>query len=177
MKRSIGYWQLAGYVFTCVFGTLLHFVYDWTNGNIFASLFSAINESIWEHMKLLYFPMLVFAIFESKFFSKEYPSFWCSKLIGFILGLVSIPVIYYSYTGMFGKNIDWINILIFFIAAFVSFYTEYKLVKNERKCVLPLWLSIAIIFFIGILFIVFTLKTPQIPIFQDPISKTYGRIV
>ena len=85
MKRSLSFWQFAGFTFTGVAGTLLHFLYDWTNSR-FIALFSAVNESIWEHMKLLFFPMIVFAIFESFYFSKEYKSFWCSKLVGILLG-------------------------------------------------------------------------------------------
>lgn len=53
MKKSIPYWQAAGFIFTAILGTLLHFLFDWTNGSVIAALFSAVNESIWEHMKLL----------------------------------------------------------------------------------------------------------------------------
>ena len=174
MNKSLGYYQLAGYVFTSVFGTLLHFIYDWTNKSIIAGIFSAVNESIFEHMKLLYFPMLIFALFESRVFVKDYPCFWRAKLIGFLCGLGLIPVIYYTYSGIIGKNLDWLNILIFFIAAGVSFYIETKVMKNKDKCTKTSGFSFGLILLIGIIFIILTFLPPHIPLFIDPITKTYG---
>jgi hypothetical protein len=52
MKKQISYWQTAGFVFTGVAGTLLHFLFDWTDRNVATALFSPVNESIWEHLKL-----------------------------------------------------------------------------------------------------------------------------
>ena len=56
MKRRLWRWQLAGFIFTAVLGVLLHFLYDWTNESLVVALFSAVNESTFEHMKLLFFP-------------------------------------------------------------------------------------------------------------------------
>ena len=53
MKKSVPYWRVGGFIFTAVVGTLLHFLFDWTGGSVAAALFSAVNESIWEHLKLL----------------------------------------------------------------------------------------------------------------------------
>ena len=90
-------------------------MYEWSGESIIVGLFSAINESIFEHMKLLFFPMLLFAFFEAKFVNEEYDNYWCAKLIGILVGVGLIPVIYYTYTGIFGVNADWFNIIIFFI--------------------------------------------------------------
>ena len=174
MKKSLSFWQFAGFVFTCAFGTFLHFLFDITNQNVIASLFSAVNESIWEHMKLLYFPMFIFAIIESRYFKDEYQNFWCAKAIGFLAGLISIPLIYYFYTGAFGVNADWFNILIFFIAAAISFYIETKIIKNGRQCFISPTVSKIVILILGILFIIFTFCTPKIPLFKDPLDSTYG---
>ena len=76
MKKSLLLWQLAGFVFTSAAGTLLHFVYEWSSQSILFAPFSAVNESIWEHMKLLFFPMLIFAFAESHYIGRQYPSFW-----------------------------------------------------------------------------------------------------
>lgn len=75
MKKSLKFWQIGGFVFTAIAGVLLHFLYDWTNQSIIVASFSAVNESIWEHMKLLFFPMFVFALIEYKFIGKNYENF------------------------------------------------------------------------------------------------------
>ena len=60
MKRELRRWEIVGFIATGLFGTLLHFVYEWSGGNRVIAAFSAINESTWEHMKLLFFPALLF---------------------------------------------------------------------------------------------------------------------
>ena len=68
MKKSIVLWQLAGFAVTSFAGTILHFLYDWTGESLLVAPFSGINESTWEHMKLLFWPMFVYAIAQSFFF-------------------------------------------------------------------------------------------------------------
>lgn len=173
MKRSIPLWQLMGFAITSLGGTILHYLYDLTGQSVYAAPFSGVNESTWEHMKLLFFPMFVFALIQSLFF-KDYDNFWCVKLKGILLGLVLIPVIFYTYNGVFGKSPDWFNIEIFFISAAVVYLYETRLLNNGYNCILPKWLSFALICIIGLLFIVFTFAPPEIPIFLDPITGTYG---
>lgn len=174
MKKSFVLWQFIGFAFTGVLGTLLHFLFDWTGENIISGLFSAVNESIWEHMKLLYFPMLIFCIIESRYFSHKYKDFWCGKAVGFFVGLATIPLLYYTYTGALGVKADWFNILIFFIAATISFFVETKIIKNSRGCLISPTVSKIFILALGVLFIVFTFLTPKIPLFRDPLNSTYG---
>ena len=176
MKNSLPIWQLAGLTFTAVLGTLLHFLYEWTG--IFAlAPISAVNESTFEHMKILFFPMLFFALVQSKFFKKDHPSFWCVKFICVTLGTLLIPVLFYTYNGAFGKSPDWFNISSFFLAAGAAYFVETKLFKREQtkktaknrcdlaKILLVVW---------ALLFIFFTFAPPHLPLFQDPISNLYG---
>lgn len=174
MKKSISCWQFVGFIFTSIAGVLLHFLYDLSNNNFIVGLFSAVNESIWEHMKLLFFPMFLFALVQSHYFDKEYKNFWCVKLLAIPLGVGIIPVIYYTYTGILGVTADWFNITIFFIAAAISYYFETKLLKRENSfCKFPI-MALTILCVIGLIFVVLTFIPPQIPLFQDPITKTYG---
>ena len=173
MKRSISFWQYIGFIATSVGGTLLHFLYDWTGEGILIAPFSAINESTWEHMKLLFFPWFIFALIQRRLF-KDQENFWCVKLAGIAAGLVLIPVLFYTYNGAIGKSPDWFNIAIFFISAAVTFLLETRLFKNESLyCKSPL-IAFAIICLIGLAFVLFTFVTPHIPLFMDPLTGTYG---
>ena len=98
MKRSSGFWQFIGFIFTSVAGVLLHFAYDWSGQSPLVAPFSGVNESTWEHMKLLFFPMLVFALIESRFLQKDHPDFWCIKLYGTLFGLALIPIFFIPST-------------------------------------------------------------------------------
>ncbi|MBR5817594.1 MAG: hypothetical protein IKY62_02995 [Clostridia bacterium] len=173
MKRSISLWQFVGFAATSLLGTLLHFLYDWLNEAAWVAPFSGVNESTWEHMKLLFWPLFIFAIVQS-FFFRDYEDFWCVKLRGTLLGITLIPVLFYTYNGVIGKSPDWINIAIFFISAMVTYIYETRTFKNELvECKRPK-LSLAVLCAIAILFVLFTFRTPEIGIFKDPIDGTFG---
>lgn len=174
MRKSFPFWQVVGFGFTSVVGTLLHFLLDWSNGNVVVALFSAVNESIWEHMKLLYFPLLVYAWVEYTIIGKGYDNFWCVKLVGTIVGLVLVPTLYYTYSGVIGRSVDLINIAIFYIAAAVTFRLENKLLTHNRCKGLSSAISLIWLLLIGIVFIFLTFSPPRLPLFQDPISGNYG---
>ena len=173
MKRAVFHWELFGFAVVALFGTVLHFLYDWLGEAIWIAPFSAVNESTWEHMKLLFWPMLIFAVAQS-FFFKNRKDFWCVKLRGILLGLSLIPILFYTYNGAIGKSPDWLNIAIFFLSAAVAFLYETKLFKENRLVCRSPKFSIAVLSVIAILFVVFTFLTPEIGIFRDPTTGTYG---
>ena len=173
MKRSIGLWQLMEFAITSLGGTLLHFLYGWLGDPLWIAPFSGVNESTWEHMKLLFWPAFIYAIIQS-FFFRDNENFWCIKLRGILLGLMLIPVIFYTYNGAVGKSPDWINIAIFFISALIMYIYESKQFKKEDLLCENQKPSFLLLCFVAFLFIIFTFKAPQIEIFKDPLSNTYG---
>lgn len=173
MKKAVFQWQLFGFALTSFLGTILHFLYEWTNGSTIAALVSGVNESTWEHMKLLFVPMFFYSLIQSPFF-RERTDYWCIKLKGMLIGLILIPVIFYNYNGVVGKSPDFINIAIFFISAAVTYFYEWKQFEKEQiRCKHPK-LSFVIICVIMVMFVVFTFAAPGLEIFKDPISETYG---
>ena len=172
MKRSIGLWHLWGFAVTGLCGTLLHFLYEWTGESVLVAPFSGVNESTFEHMKLLFWPLFLFAIVE-RFFFRERKNLWCIKLKGTLLGLTLIPVLFYTYNGVIGKSPDWINIAIFFISAMITFIYETRLFgKKDGKCAGRV--AFLMLLGIGALFVLFTFKTPALGIFEDPLTGVYG---
>ena len=157
-------------------GTLLHFVYDWTGQSVIAAPLSAVNESTWEHMKLLYVPLLLFAIIQGRFLTRNHPAFWCAKLIGTVAGLITIPLLYYGYTGALGASANWFNITIFYIATAVVFLIENHLMKHHLSCRHPKW-ALAVLLSIGGLFVALTFWAPTLPLFRDPLTGTYGVLI
>ena len=173
MKRSINRWQFIGFVFTSVVGTILHFLYDWLSESTFIAPFSSINESTWEHMKLLFWPTFIFAIIQS-FLFKEREDFWCVKLRGILLGIILIPIIFYTYNGAIGKSPDWLNITIYFVCAAISYIYEARLFNNKKIICKSPRSSITVLCIIALIFALFTFATPEINIFKDPITNQYG---
>ena len=174
MKQRSILWQAAGFALVTFGVTILHFLYGWTGESILVAPFSGVNESTLEHMKLLFWPLFLFAVVQRLFF-RDQENYWCVKLLGILLGLALIPVLFYTYNGVFGKSPDWVNIATFYISALLVFLFEWWAFKQDlMQCKYPR-LAFAAICLIGVLFVVFTFTPPQIPLFQDPLTGTYGR--
>ena len=170
--KKIRNFQIFSTIFTIVLGTLLHFTYDLSGSNKIVAMFSSINESTWEHLKLLFFPMLITTIVGMIFFRKNTPIFLCSKTLGIITAIIFETIFFYTYTGILGNNIAVIDISSFIISAILGEFISYILIINKLKC--NEILSGLILIMMLILFIIFTFKTPKIGIFKDPISGIYG---
>ena len=173
IRRDLFLWQFAGFSLSTLAGTLLHFCYDWSGESVWIAPISGVNESTWEHMKLLFVPLFAWAILQSRFF-KEHSSFWCIKLVGITVGLVLIPVLFYTYNGAFGRSPDWLNITIYFVSAAGAFGTEWWLLGRARPSSCRPRMAVAALCIIGILFVVWTFWPPAIPLFCDPITSDYG---
>ena len=173
MKRSIKLWQLMGFAVTSLLGTLLHFLYDWLGEAVWVAPVSGVNESTWEHMKLLFWPMFLYAVVQS-FFFREREDFWCVKLRGILMGIILIPILFYTYNGVIGRSPDWINIAIFFISGATAYLYETRLFVMDRLYCKNKKGAIAVLCVIAFLFILFTFRTPEIGIFKDPLTGTFG---
>ena len=175
MKKNMLLWQFAGFTITVALGSLLHFLFSWTGAYALAPI-SAVNESTWEHMKILFFPMLIFACAQYYFFQPDYEGFWWIKGIGTLVGVISIPVLFYTFNGAFGKTPDWLNITFFFISAAIGYFVETLLFR--KGFTLPYsWVPFASLLVMQTLFIVFTFYPPQLPLFQDPVTGLYGIVM
>ena len=175
MDKTIRRAQLAAFLFTAIAGTLLHFTYDAFPDFPLTAVVSSVNESVWEHMKLLYFPMLAAALTQRIVFGARRQDFWCIKLLGILTGLFLIPALYYLYAGALGIHLTWFDISIFYIAAAAVYLLETHLFMNEpqfacRFSRAAMLLCIALAF----VFLYFTYFPPQLPIFRDPVTQTYG---
>ena len=173
MKKRFALWGLWGFAVTSLLGTLLHYLYDWLKESVWVAPFSGVNESTWEHMKLLFWPMLGFAVLES-FFFRDREDFWCVKLRGILSGLLLIPLLFYLYNGVIGKSPDFVNITIFFISAALAFLYEVRLFAIDKPSCKSQRRTFFAICAIALLFVIFTFRTPHLAIFRDPITGAYG---
>ena len=167
-------WQIGGFLFTSAMGPLLHFAYGWSGENPVVGAFSAVNESTWEHMKLLFVPLLLTAL-AAALFGGRCRGCWTAKLAGALAGLLLIPLLYYGYTGALGVQIDWVDMAIFFVAAAAAFLLEGHLTEHLSVRNGPLQAVAAAGFAaMAVLFVWYTYAPPHLPIFLDPITGTYG---
>ena len=165
--------ELIVILFCLILGTLLHFTYEWSGENLFIGSFSAVNESVWEHLKLLVFPMTLMSIVGIFVVKKQSENYWVSQVLGIITAMLFVVIFFYTYTGIIGRNITILDIGSFIVGIILGEYVAYKILetKKEIKAETP---SILLLIVIIISFIIFTIYPPIIPLFEDPIYGTFG---
>lgn len=156
-----------GALFVIVLGSLAHFFYVWSGNNILIGLFAPVNESTWEHMKLVFFPMLIFSIFAYFTLKEEYPCILSALLSGILIGTFLIPVVFYTYSGILGMNKFMGDIATFIFAVVVSFISIYK---SAQTCRFQNFTSILYwtVLILILCFFIFTIAPPQIGLFAEP---------
>ena len=166
-------WQIIVTIICLILGTILHFTYEISKYNPIVGLFSAVNESVWEHLKLLAFPMTLMSLIGVFVVKKQSKNYWLSQVIGIVTAMLFVIIFFYTYTGIIGKNIAVLDIGLFIIGIILGEYVTFKIFKieNQFKAEIP---SIILIILILMLFIVFTFYPPIIPLFEDPIFGTFG---
>ncbi len=146
-----------------------HFFYKWSGNNTFIGYFFPINESTWEHLKLLFFPTAIFSIVEYFFVKDKVSSYAPSVAVSLMLGLITIVSIFYTYSGVLGFKIEWFNIAIYYIALIVMLCIKALLINsniiNSRIATI-----LALFWFLGmaIMFVVFTYNPLDFGIFKEP---------
>ena len=173
-ERSWRKWELAGLFFAIAAGNLLHFVYDWSGGSPIAAAFAAVNESVWEHMKLLAVPWILWTAVELAVLRRS--GLLAARGAGLLAGLAAIPALYYTYTGALGESFTLANILIFQAAVLLACAVSWQLQKKRRLTGL-LWQigGAAVLLLAAVLFVWWSFAPPQLPLFADPSTGLTGR--
>ena len=166
-------WQIITVIICFILGILLHFTYEWSGENILIGIFSAVNESTWEHLKLAFYPMVIMAIIGYFIIGDRSENYWFAQTLGIVTALIFIISFFYTYRGIIGINIDWLNIGSFIIAIFLGEYITYRILISNKNYNAE---EVSVIFLIILLFsfILYTFTPPQIPFFEDPISGSFG---
>lgn len=175
MDKRICRWNAAGFLWTVTAGTALHFLFDWTGGALWVGAVSAVNESVWEHMKLLFVPVFLFTLAQSAAVGRRIPALAAVRAVSALAGTALIPVAYYTYTGAVGRRFLPADVAIFLAAAAVTFALDRQL-RRRGRLTAP-WqqlLGLALLWGTAFLFVWCTYRPPNLPLWQDPLTGTYG---
>jgi hypothetical protein len=152
---------------------MLHFTFELSGNQPIVGAFSAVNESVWEHLKLAFWPTLFFALIE--LFTplrRAANNFGFAKTAGVYLMIAIIPLIFYTYTAFLSESLV-IDIGSFVVAVFIGQLLSYKLLTLRQLPRWVTWVSIVFYALLVVLFVAFTFYPPESPLFLDPESGSY----
>lgn len=156
-----------------IIGTLAHFLYDLSNHNKVIGLFSAVNESTWEHVKIALTPTILWGLYDGFVYGST-PNYFPAKLISLLVITIIIPLIFYSQKLILKKDNVIINILSFYVAIFLAQYAFYQVIEWFPLDYIYIYISCVLLFIFFGCYLLLTLLPLEIFIFKDPISKKYG---
>lgn len=171
-KNAILKYEIISGIVIMVIGTLLHFIFEWSNNNTIVGTFSPINESVWEHLKLIFFPMLIATIIGYFYKGKFMPNYLYAKTLGILLSMSFIVIFFYTYTGIIGTNLAIIDISSFFIAVLLGQCISYQ--KIGSSLIGNNLIPITILLVTYICFLTFTFCPPHLNLFKDPLTGEFG---
>lgn len=166
-----------GYIISLIAGVLLHFAYNFFNNNLLIGLFAPVNESVTEHLKLIFLPFTLFSIFFYFYSKKKLTNIFLVSFLANILGLLSTTISFYIGIQILGMNNTFFNISTYVIGMTVAFITFYLGIYNDTfqdATQNSNTLGICALLLLATLFITNTLLPLKLPINKDPVTKTYG---
>ena len=163
----------VGIVLISLFGTLAHFLYEISGCNKVLGIFTAVNESTWEHIKIALTPTLIWGLVDGYIYGAD-PNYFLAKLASLLTLVVVIPVIFYSYKLITKKPVLFIDITTFYLAIILSQFVFYKIIEAPDVNFLGTYLACAGTFIFFGAYTLLTLMPLKNPIFKDPITHKYG---
>ena len=149
-------------------------MYEISGHNKFIAIFAAVNESTWEHIKIALTPSLLWGLYDG-FVYGENPNYFPAKTLSLLTIIFMIPTVFYSYKAIFKKSTLWVDIPLFYFAIICSQLVFYHIIGLPPVTFIYEYLGTVGLFVIFGSYMVLTLQPFENFIFEDPISKKYGK--
>ena len=173
-RKKLLHFEAAGFVFNVLAAAALHFIYELSGNALYAAIFCSVNESVWEHMKIFSIPYVVWGFVEVFCSGVSFKRLAVAKVCGLCVITALIPVLFYTYTGILGRNIAVLDIICGVAAAALAYFASFRTAASA-PCPGRWFAAASLVFALYCAATVFfTFAPPQIGIFRDPVSGGYG---
>ncbi len=176
MKTKLMKMESFGIIFTFAIGTLLHFCYEISNHSVWSILIAAINESVWEHIKIFVFPYLFWAIIEICYLRIPMKKTIVAKTISVYIFAVITILFFYTYSGILGHSVLIIDIISVFLWISLAHFISYKLISSNLSLDNFFVVSVFAIILLLTMCLTFSVNPPKIDLFRDSVTGLYGII-
>lgn len=173
-SKTILRWETAGFFIIAIVGSLLHFCFEWSGYFKPLALFCAVNESVWEHLKLGFWPALVFALLEYALWGKFYKNFWVGKALALYTIPATIILLFYTYTAIAGTHFLIADIAVFIASILLSQIVSFRIITSNTDFSSLRHVSTVLLIILTAAFCLLTFFPPKLKLFMDPQTGKYG---
>ncbi|MDF2521576.1 MAG: hypothetical protein K0R84_2204 [Clostridia bacterium] len=173
-KKRIFIRELIGFFLISILGTLLHFCFEWSGSFKPLAWLCAVNESVWEHLKIGFWPALFYTIYEYFSFGSRKRNFWTAKAADLYTIPLSITIVYYIVKAITGRHFLWLDIVLFVASIALAQLISYRIITSRKDYSKYTGISLFMIILLTIAFSLFSYFPPKLDIFKDVPTGTYG---
>lgn len=173
MDRRLRQMEWIGIPVCFLLAVLMHNLYEWSGEAAWVGVWTPVNESVWEHGKLLGVPYLLWSAAEWMLFRPNVRRFITAKTAALYAMSAAMMGFFYLYTAVAGHAITVLDIVSTAVWIALGFWISQKGYASARTSE---WFTTAIFALIlyGVLYVGFTFNPPHWLPFRDPIDGTYG---
>lgn len=164
-------------IISILLGVFLHFAYDLFGQNTIVGIFAPVNESVWEHLKLILVPFTLFSIIFFFYTKQKFSNILLVTLFGNIVGMFVVTTLYYLGDAIFAKDNMIYNIIVYAIGVMSSYLILYlgiynkEFIEETKNSTLVGACALTLLFTV---FVTNTFSPIKLDITKDPVTKTYG---
>lgn len=165
--------MIVSIILISIIGTFSHFFYDMSKHNKVVGLFSAVNESTWEHIKIALTPTILWSVIDGFIYGTN-TNYFLAKLVSLLVIVILMPSLFYGYKVLLKKELFILDIIIFYVVIISSQYLFYFLLRINPIDYVYIYLSCLLLFVLFGCYLLLTLMPLKNFLFKDPISNKYG---
>ncbi len=166
MNTKLLAWEISGFFFIGLVGAGLHYTFELSGFSAPMALISSVNESTWEHLKMVFWPGLLFALVEYTYVRDVVHNYWFAKAVGLFTMPAVIALGWYAYTPFTGTSVFQLDLVLFYVAVLAGQFLSYKLLTTPPLGARTLRIGIIGIFLMLAAFSLFTYFPPKIFLFE-----------
>ena len=152
----------------------LHFVWDWTGNFLPTAIFAAVNESVWEHVKILSWSFLLWSVAEYYILRPDWKRFVTARTVGLVTVMLLTICFFYVYSGVLGRSVVWVDISSAAVWLLVGELVSIRALNSPYESEYFYFICVALLTLILVMLLCFTVSAPHIGLFRDPITGLYG---
>ena len=166
--------EAAGAVVIYSAAVFLHFLYPLTGASPLSILLGAVNESVWEHVKIFSIAYVGYAVLQLCWIGLPFRRYAVAKCIGLYTMMAAMIGFYYLYTAFVGRSVYQVDILSSLVFVIAVQALSCRLETSGNRLADYFYPAMLLLMLYYVMFFSFTIYPPKVGLFRDPLSGRYG---
>ena len=173
-ERKLMHSEAVGAVAIYIAAVFLHFAYALSGGSPLGMVFGAVNESVWEHVKIFSAAYTGWALLQLCWLRVPFRRYVAAKCVG-LYALMGLMIgFFYAYTALTGRDIPAVDVVSSAVFTIAAQAISYLLTRGDNRLDEYFHPALMLLMLYYLMFFSFTVYPPRVGLFRDPLTGEYG---